>query len=278
MMSRVLAVLGIVVVLYVLFALYAMVGQSGFVYYPDRLVAITPAALGMRFEDLRIRAADGETLAAWYVPAPAGPGAPGALTVLHCHGNGGNNANRVGLVRAFHDLGMNVLAFDYRGYGDSTGAPDEEGTYRDAEACWKYLVEARKIPPQRIIVHGQSLGGAVGSWLALKVRPGMLILESTFTSARDMAAGMFPILPARVVCRFGYDSLARMPRMKCPVLVAHSPGDEMIPYCQARRLFDAAPEPKAFVDLEGDHNAGGLEISASYRVAIREFVARHLAR
>lgn len=276
-MPQILSILVVVALVYALFLLSAMLGQSRFVYYPDRRVAITPAALGMPFEDVRIPTADGEMLAAWYVPAPAGQGGGTAPTVLHCHGNAGSNANRVGLARTLHDLGLNVLLFDYRGYGVSTGKPDEEGTYRDAEACWKYLVEIRKIPPGRIIIHGQSLGGAVGAQLAATVQPGMLILESTFTSAVDMAARMFPLLPARLVCRFSYDSLERVSRVKCPVLVAHSPGDEMIPYRYGRRLFEAASEPKVFVELAGDHNAGGIETSESYRAALQEFMRRHMA-
>jgi uncharacterized protein len=278
-MPQMLVVLGVVAALYLLLCLVVYFRQSGFVYYPQRDLAATPAALGMRYEDVALRTADGETLSAWYVPAhDSGGSNETTLTVLHCHGNGGNNGHRVGLLRALHDMGMNVLIFDYRGYGASTGTPSEEGTYQDADAAWKYLTDVRRIPPGRIIVHGQSLGGGVASGLALKTQPGMLVLESTFTSAPDMAAGMFPILPIRLLCRFRYDTVDRIPRLKCPVLVAHGSGDEVIPYGHGQRVFAAARDPKCFVDLSGRHNDGGLEFNEDYRRAWADFAARHVSK
>jgi hypothetical protein len=274
-MPQILSVLFVAVVIYLLFSLYVFVGQSRFVYYPDRRLEFTPAALKMTYENLRIKTGDGETLGAWFVPAEDARGT-NAFTVLHFHGNGGDMGDRVGLVRTFHDMGMNVLIFDYRGYGESTGTPGEEGTYRDAEAVWEYLTAERGIPPLRIILHGQSLGGSVASWLASRSPPGMLVLESTFTAAPDMAAKMFPFLPVRLVCRFKYDSLDRVARMKCPVLIAHGPEDEMIPFSHGQRLFAAAPEPKLFVKLDGSHNAGGLEIGEEYRSALSTFAEKHL--
>ncbi len=261
---------------YVGMIVYLLLGQSRYVYYPSRRVLATPADAGLRFERLRIRTIDGQTLAAWFVPAPETAGGTNAITVLHCHGNAGNVGTRIGLARAFYDLGFNTLLFDYRGYGESTGKPDEEGTYRDVEMVWHYLTRVRRIPPSRLVVHGQSLGGPIAAWLARKVQPGALVLESTFTSASAMATRMFPLVPARRLCRFRYNTLSYLREVTCPVLIAHSLADEMIPYQHGRRLFEAVRDPKTFVELTGDHNAGGLETDAAYRRAFVDFIRRHM--
>jgi len=244
--------------------------QSRYVYYPDKRVDIVPSQMDMEFEDVRLETSDGETLGAWFVPTASG--APDAATILFCHGNAGDIGDRVGSLRTFHDLGLNVLIFDYRGYGDSTGKPSEKGTYRDVKAAWDYLSEERKIAPGRIVVFGRSLGGSVASWLAPQVEAGALILESTFTSAPDMASQMFPFLPVRWLTRFRYDTLARMKDIKCPVLVAHSRRDQMIPFSHAKRIFEAANEPKKFVEFPGGHNDGGLDISPEYQKELKKFV------
>ena len=170
--------------------LLLMLRQSRYVYHPDRTVSLTPDRIGLAYEALRLKTEDGETLAAWWIPAQRA-----APTLLFFHGNAGDIGDRLGSIRTFHDMGLNVLIFDYRGYGESTGKPSEPGTYADAMAAWTYLNAERGIPPSRIVVFGRSLGGAVASWLAARVDPGALILESTFTSAPAMAHGMFPFLP-----------------------------------------------------------------------------------
>jgi uncharacterized protein len=251
------------------FSLFIFFRQSSYVYFPVKNVAAAPDAIGLRFEDLRLKTQDGVALSAWLVPAASNAAA--ARTILYLHGNGGNNGHRLDALAAFHDLGVNVLIPDYRGYGNSGGKPSENGTYLDALAAWQFLTQDRDIPPERIVILGRSLGGAVASWLALEVNPGGLVLESTFTSAPDMVSRVFPLLP-RWLCRFKYDSLARVPKLKCPVLIAHSPNDEMIPYEHGRRLFAAARAPKTFVELTGDHNSGESEIEPPYRAALVKFL------
>jgi len=244
--------------------------QSRYVYYPDKRVDTVPSQMGMAFEEVTLRSADGETLGAWYVPAASN--ATDDVTILFCHGNAGDIGDRVGSIRTFHDLGFNVMIFDYRGYGTSTGRPTEKGTYLDARAAWDHLVEDRGILPGRIAVFGRSLGGSVASCLAEQTAPGMLILESTFTSAPDMAARMFPFLPVRWLTRFRYDTVARMKNIKCPVMVAHSRQDEMIPFLHGRRIFEAANEPRKFVEFPGGHNDGGFDISPEYQRELLKFV------
>ena len=267
----ILSTLKIGAVAYAGFCLFVYLRQSSYVYYPDRRIAMTPADLGMKFDDLRLKTKDGETIMAWFVPAAVTN--PPVPTILFCHGNAGDIGDRVEPVLTFRNLGLNVLLFEYRGYGASTGKPSENGTYLDAMAAWNYLTVERGIAPETIVLYGHSLGGAVAAWLATQVKPGALVLESTFSSVPDMAREIFPLLPPiRALTRIRYDTLSAVKRIACPVLIAHGPADEVIPYKHGRRLFEAAHEPKRFVELAGDHNAGGMEVDMEYRKAFSEFV------
>lgn len=226
--------------------------QSRLVYYPDlgREVIATPAARGLAYEEVRIPTEDRETLAAWWVPAREARG-----TVLFFHGNAGNISHRIDYLVMFHRLGYSTLIVDYRGYGASTGQPSEDGTYRDAQGCWAWLA-ARGIAAADIVVFGESLGGGVATWLAARHRPRALVLASTFTSIADLAAAIYPFMPVRLITRIHYDNLARLPDIAAPVLIAHSPQDEIVPYTHAQRLYEAARPPKALLPLAGGHNDG----------------------
>jgi fermentation-respiration switch protein FrsA (DUF1100 family) len=269
--SLLLSAVRIVGLAYVGMCLMVVFRQSRFVYHPDREESMTPGDVGLPYEEVRLTTADGETLAAWFVPA----GNDHAPVLLFCHGNAGDRADRVGTVALMHDMGFAVLLFDYRGYGSSTGRPSENGTYADARAAWDYLVETRGIPAARIVVYGRSLGGAVGAPLAAEVQPAALVVESCFSSAPDMAARMFPYLPVRLLCRFRYDTKSAVAAVACPVMVAHSPGDKMIAFSHGRRIFDTAPEPRVFVETTGGHNDGGLDVDPAYRRKLKEFVMRY---
>jgi len=276
------SIVRIAVAAYLLLCLFIFLFQPRYVYYPGRTIDDTPESMGLAFEDLSLQTQDGETITGWFVPAGAGRGGStnrpmSQRTVLVCHGNGGDIGDRVDTVKTFHDMGLNVLMFDYRGYGLSTGKPSEKGTYLDALSAWNYLKAERKIEPRNIAVFGQSLGGAVAVWLSEQVTPGALILESTFTSAPEMASQMFPFLPVRLFCRFKYDSLKRVGKVNCPVLIAHSRDDEMVPFEQGRRLFETAREPKQFVEMTGTHNECGIDFDSAYRAIAAEFINRHLA-
>lgn len=226
--------------------------QSSLVYYPDlgRAIVATPAERGLPYEELAIRTSDGETLAAWWVPVE-----PARGVVLLFHGNAGNISHRIDYLEMFRRLGYATLIADYRGYGASTGAPSEEGTYRDAEACWAWL-EARGIAARDVVVFGESLGGGVATWIAQRHTPRALVLASTFTSVPDLAEAIYPYLPVRLLSRIHYDSLSRLPDIPAPVLILHSPEDEIVPFSHAERLHAAAREPKRLVRLGGGHNDG----------------------
>ena len=245
---------------------FVFLHQESAIYFPDRPLRFTPGDLGMRFEDVRLRTADGVTVAAWWIPAPDSRGA-----LIFCHGNAGNVGDRVRKLRLFHDLGLSVLAFDYRGYGASEGRPSEEGTARDMDAAVAHVREARGVPLERAVFYGESLGGAVAIEAAVRFPPGALVAESTFTSARAMAHRHYPFVPSFIV-RVGYDSLSRVGALACPKLILHGPRDTIVPFEMGEALFRAAPEPKRFAVLVGDHNSGGILESPEARRALAELL------
>lgn len=252
----------------------AFLFQSHLVYYPQigREVAVTPTAYGLAYEDVEIETEDGERIAGWWVPAEASRG-----TVLLFHGNAGNISHRVDYLRMFSALGYSTLIVDYRGYGRSTGTPSEEGTYRDAIAAWRHLAEARGVAPYDIVLFGESLGGAVASWLAARHTPRALVLASAFTSVPDLGAQVYWFLPVRLISRFRYDTLANLAGIRAPVLIAHSRQDDIVPFAHGERLYRAAGEPKAFLELAGGHNEGFIFMRAEWARALGAFLERHAA-
>jgi fermentation-respiration switch protein FrsA (DUF1100 family) len=249
--------------------------QSRLVYYPEigRAVTVTPQTYGLRFEPVEIRTADGETLQAWWVPAEDARG-----TVLFFHGNAGNMSHRLDYLLLFKRLRYSTLIVDYRGYGKSSGAPSEEGTYRDAEAAWDYLRSARGAGPRDVVIAGESLGGAVGTWLAARIQPRAVLLFSTFTSATDLGADVYWFLPVRLISRIGYDNLANLKRIRAPVFVAHSRDDDIVPYAHGKKLFEAASEPKAFLEMRGGHNEGFVFARPEWAAQLGAFLEQHAAK
>src|SRR3990172_4532967 len=163
--------------------------QSHLIYYPEKELVFEPGDIGLDFEEVWLETGDELTIHGWYVPHPA----PRA-TVLFLHGNAGNISHRLDTLRLLYDLGLAALIIDYRGYGNSEGRPTEEGTYLDADAAWTYLTETRGVQAGEIIVMGRSLGAAIAISLAEQNSPGLLVVESAFTSVADMAERLYPIL------------------------------------------------------------------------------------
>lgn len=248
-----------VVATYVVICLVIFSLQARLIYFPDRHYWTTPAESGLPFEDLVLATEDGLSIAAWYVPHTRPKG-----TVLFCHGNAGNMADRIQSLKTFHYLGYNVLIFDYRGYGRSEGKPNERGTYRDAEAAWCHLIETQGELPERVVLFGRSLGGAVAIDLATRHAPGALVVESTFTSLVDIGKRQYPFLPVGLLCAYRYESIDKVSGLSCPKLFIHGTDDELVPLNNARRLFAAAAEPKEFIETPGGHNTGGFEYNPDF--------------
>lgn len=202
---------------------------------------------GVQAEDTYFTTSDGLRLHSFWAPAPGA-----THTILYFHGNAGNLSDRIPNIGFLQKLPANVLAVDYRGYGKSQGSPTEEGVYRDAEAAYDYLVRERKIPPEQIIVLGQSLGTAVATDLASKRPVAGLVLEAGFPSARRVAQVAMPIPGLRFVIRSRFDSAAKLKDIRVPVLVAHCRADPVLPYQLGEELYAAANQPKSFVAYPGD--------------------------
>lgn len=260
-------------VLVALVGLYAVVcavvawKQGSLVWFPGPPPIQTPAMDGIAFDDLTLTTSDGVSIHGWRLRCKGD--ARGAIVL--CHGNAGNIAMRIPLSTAFLEMGYDVVLFDYRGYGGSGGVPSEEGTYRDAEAAWDWT-RAAGFDPGHIVACGESLGGAVAIELARRREVAALILEDTFTSLSDMGAKIYPWLPVRWVLRIKYDSIAKIGRVKAPVLVIHSRADDLVPFEQGERLFEAAAGKKEFLETGGAHSAGGFTNKAEWRAKVHAFL------
>jgi fermentation-respiration switch protein FrsA (DUF1100 family) len=253
------------VTVYLAFLFYLYLSQSHMLYFPVRQVSRSPAAVGLDYEEVALVTADGLTLSAWFVPAEQRRG-----VLLFCHGNAGNISHRLDSIRIFHQIGLDVLIFDYRGYGQSDGNPSEQGTYLDVEAAWSYLVTQRQVDPGDVVLFGRSLGGPVAAWLAQEHNPGALILESTFTSAPDLGAKLYPYVPVRLLLRYKYNTLSYLSEVRCPVLVVHSRDDELIPFQHGVDLYEAAPGPKSFLEIRGPHNEGFIVSGKLYQDGLED--------
>lgn len=240
---------GIVLFIFIALLVFLYLNQGRMVFVPSEQLVVSPGEVGFDFENVYITVEPGVTLHGWYFPLKNSK-----KTILFCHGNAGNISHRLETVKFLVDLGANVMLFDYRGYGNSTGKPSEEGVYADAEAVYRWLRETKQAAAADIVIFGRSLGGAVGIELATRVPCAGVIVESSFTSMVDMGKKMFPFVPVGGLLHYKFESLDKIGKLSCPVLVAHSPDDDLIPYEMGRRLFEAAHEPKQFVKLEGGHN------------------------
>lgn len=267
----VLKLLTAVAVAYGALALLMFAFQPRMVFQPDfqgRALDATPDAIGLDYRDVSIATEDGETLHGWWVPH-----AEARATMLFSHGNAGNISHRLESLRQFHQLQLNILIYDYRGYGQSTGKPGERGLYRDIDAAWRWLIDGRGFAPERIVLFGRSLGGAVSARLAARVEPACVILESTFTSVPDLGAALYPWLPVRLLSRLRFDARSEVSRVTAPLLVIHSRDDEIIPWEHARKLQAAAGDSAEILTIAGSHNTGFLDSEQTYIGGLDAFLA-----
>jgi hypothetical protein len=212
-------------------------------------------ALDVPVEETWITTADGVRLHAFFLPRPGSD-----RVVLMFHGNFGNATQRLPFARDLAMLGVSVLVPDYRGYGFSEGTPTEAGLYRDADAAWRHVTDDLGYPPERVIVMGRSLGGAVAVELLSRERAAGLVLVSTLRSARAMARSMGLGLLAPLVGR-RLDSESRIPTLGVPLLVFHGEDDEIVPVEQGQTLYDRAAGPKALHRIPGARHNDIIEVA-----------------
>jgi fermentation-respiration switch protein FrsA (DUF1100 family) len=253
-----------------------MIFEDHFIYFPSKYPQgiyedshIVPGRI-----DCWFTTEDGVRLHAWYAAAESA-----LATIVLSHGNAGNISHRIYLMRHLLRSGLNVLMYDYRGYGRSEGTPSEEGIYRDGRAAFDYAASLSTVDSSKIILWGTSLGGAVAVEVATQRPAAGVILESTFTSARDVARVAYPFLPVKFVIRAKFDSIGKIGKVRAPLLVMHGDQDSIIPIELGRKLYEAAPEPKEFYTIVGaDHNDTYLVGADAYFEKVRQFIQSALTQ
>lgn len=245
------------------------------IYFPTKEMEYTPSQYRLKYEEITFLTKDQKTINAWYIPAsdtvkPIG-------TLLFCHGNAGNISDRLAKLNMFHDLKLNTLIFDYRGYGKSNGKPSEKGTYLDAQAAYEYLMSRKDVDTTKLILYGESLGCAVAIELAKrKVPAAALICESPFTSIANVGKEFYPYLPTKLIVSNRYDSISKIGLVTIPKLFIHSRDDEIMGFHHSQQLIAASQEPKELLVIKGSHNEGFLDSEKIYKKGIAEFLAKYL--
>lgn len=254
--------LGLAVVGYAGASWYLWAKQRELIFLPSHEVQPTPADLHLKYEEI-------------WLPAPAVSGSgpvslhgwwlrsddAAAPALLYLHGNDANIGRNLEHVARLHRMGFSVLIVDYRGYGKSGGGfPSEAQVYEDAETAWRYLVHEQRVDPRQAFIYGHSLGGAIAVELALRhPEAAGLIVESTFTSMREMAQIRYWMFPADWLLHQRFDTLAKVSKLQIPVLFIHGTADAIVPYTMSERLFAAARGLKSLALIPG----GGHEDSAT---------------
>lgn len=245
--------------------------EEKFIFFPDPTVDVTPKDAGLAFDDVYFTTGDGVRLNGWFVPYQGS-----RITLLWSHGNAGNISHRVENLKLLHQkVNINVFIFDYRGYGRSEGRVSEEGTYRDATAAFQYLRSRKDVDPKGIAFFGRSLGAAVAADLAVREDCLALILETPFVSIREMAKVAFPLLPIGPLLRTRYDVVEKLGKVRAPLLVLHGDKDDVVPYGQGKKVFEAAHNPKEFYTIHGAHHNDTYIVGGeAYFKALKNFIER----
>jgi len=241
--------------------------ENFFIFYPEAEFETLPQDWGLSCEEIFFESEGGTKLHGWLFPLE-----PDAPVILFCHGNAGNISHRLENVKFLLDQGLSVFIFDYRGYGKSSGRPSEAGIYGDGLAAYDFLVGSKLIQPSKIIPFGRSLGSSVAIEIALKREVKALIIESAFTSTRDMAGSLFLFRAISFILPAHYDNLGKIAGVSVPKLVIHGDHDEIVPFSMGQRLYQAAQSPKRFFPVTGSgHNDTYLVGGKRYLKALAAF-------
>ena len=261
---------------------YIKVNERTLVFQAERARGpLVPPAAQWKLPVTRIefRSADGTRLVGWQIPG-AMPDSNGTWVLVN-HGNAHNisQLEEPEFLRDLRQLGTNILIYDYRGFGESGGEPDEEGSYADARAAYDLLRTRFGVSPEKIIIYGHSLGTGIAVQLASTVSAGALVVQAAYTSIPDLGARRYPFLPVRQMARYHFPSLERMPRVTEPLLLLHSPQDDVVPLSMGEQLYAAAGSTdRRFIHVEGGHELAFRVDSAIFFRAFRELVHRVAAR
>jgi alpha-beta hydrolase superfamily lysophospholipase len=273
-------------IVYALGCCVLLFGQNRFIFFPSRLLETTPADVNLSYQDvwLSVQSEDSsrEKIHGWWIQSASGSDQP---VILHFHGNSSNIGANLGYIKMFHDMGFSVFIIDYRGFGQSSQRfPSEKNVYADAETAWNYVVEQQKVAPEKVIIFGHSLGGAIAIELATQ-HPEMsgLIVESSFTSMLDMVdyKGKYWMFPINWILQQHFASIEKVNQLKMPILFTHGTADTVVPHQMSQTLYAAAIEPKQLLIVEdADHNhvaqTGGVEYFETLQQFIQQAVELQL--
>ena len=242
--------------------------ENAIVFHPDSHLDDSPAHWGLSYKDIQFLTPDGLSLHGWFFPL-----SEEAPVLIFCHGNAGNISHRIENVKLLVNKGISVFLFSYRGYGKSSGRPSEKGIYIDGIAAYDYLVKIEKISPDRIAIFGRSLGGSVAIEVALKRKTICLIIESTFTSMKDMAKTIPPFFILSPFLPLHYNNISKIANVSVPTLILHGEDDDIVPFSMGKELFEKALEPKSFLPIQGaGHNDTYVIGGEDYLDAIVNFI------
>ncbi len=268
---------GGVLALLLLYAVFLVACEDRIIYHPYKYPEgiWNPSSFDVQVEDVFFQSKDGTKLHGWYIPS-----ANAKATLLWFHGNAGNLTHRLENIKRLQHLNLNIFIFDYRGYGKSEGKPDEAGIYQDSQAAYDFLIQEKKVAPLKdLFLFGRSLGGICAVEVASRNEAAGLILESVFTSAKDMAGKVFPLLPIGWVIRSRFSAIEKVPGLKLPKLFLHGTEDEIVPYKLGRKLYEAAAQPKEFYDIEGAGHNDTYEVGGrEYFAALNRFITDTLKK
>jgi len=248
------------------FFVYIKYIQSQSVFFPSRGIEVTPERIGLSFSDVYIKTSDDLRIHGWFIPY-----SDSRYTLLFLHGNGGNISHRLEKLLSLHNIGINILIIDYRGYGKSESRPSEQGMYKDTLAAYFYLVKNLGIEGKNIILYGESLGGAAAVDLSSKKEVAGMILEGVFSSGKDIGKEIYSFIPKFMFPNV-FNSSEKINKASCPKLFIHSKNDEIVPCGLGKKLYEASREPKLFVEILGGHNTSFIDSKKEYLDSIAEFI------
>ena len=243
--------------------------QNHLIFHPSEFMTDSPDRLEIPWSDHYVETEDGTMIHGWLLKNE-----DAEHTVVFSHGNAGNISGRLDIAKTIYDEGVSVFLYDYRGYGNSEGSPNEDGFFDDARSVVNYLAGEQGIPTDSMIFYGRSLGGSAAAHQASEFSGAGLVLDSAFANIRSMAQSAYPFVPSFLVrAEFPTDEYL-MSRGSIQVLIMHSPDDQIVPFDQGRKLYEKAEGEKKFVELRGGHNDNFHNSIDIYEEAWMEFIAQ----